>query len=159
MPIPVIVIIAVALGSVTVVLSLWHTVLDWAQQSLFPWIKENIPAIHDSVVSAFTAVDKLAVPLRKAVKKAWEQLRGYLLGQVIELERQSPTQWLRRMTVWLIRELDSGKREAVKRVSEEVVHPDMLPSEVREEWIRKGNALNQVDVAASRDRELAEMVH
>ncbi|NEP41988.1 MAG: hypothetical protein F6K35_23290, partial [Okeania sp. SIO2H7] len=90
MPEPFLIGIAIALGlgalGATLVIIFWKQILKWAEESLFPWIKTNIPSIENQVRKAFSAVDNVVVTTRNIIRKAWKKLREYLLKQVIKLE-------------------------------------------------------------------------
>ncbi|MBD2515072.1 hypothetical protein H6G93_08625 [Nostoc sp. FACHB-973] len=152
-------IIIAAIGAIGAAAALifWRKILAWAEDSLFPWINKNIPSIEDQVRLAFAMVDKVATPIRLAVKEAWSELRKYLLKQTIELERESSSKWTKRVTSWVVKRLESGEVAPVKVVTEEVVSPDELPPEVREAWLRHKQNKAEFNVTETRDKEVMEM--
>jgi hypothetical protein len=135
----------------------WQKILNWAENSLYPWLKSNFPSIEDQVRLAFANVDKAAVPIRFAVKEAWSKLREYLLKQTIELERNSSSEWIKRVTFWVVKRLESGKTAPAKVVTEEIVSPDELSPDVREAWLRHQKTKAELNVTEMRDKELMEM--
>jgi hypothetical protein len=141
----------------TAALIFWHKVLDWAQESLFPWLEKNIPSIKSLVVEAFVIVDDVAVTVRSAVKQAWSNLREYLLKQTIEFERKSSSEWTKRVVFWVVKRLESGETAPVKVVTEEDVSPDDLPPEAREAWLRNHKETAELNITEIRDKELMEM--
>lgn len=158
MPIPFLIPIAVALGvSSALVLIFWNQILEWAQDSLFPWIKRNIPLIEGVVKEAFIAVDKVATPIRKTIRQAWEKLREYLLKQVVKLERKSSNKWIRRVTSLIIKVLESGEKVVRQVETEKEVDWDELPEDVRKEFLSKGKSESEIDVTKRRDDEIDQM--
>ena len=156
MPIPLfMLVIAGALGvSATFALIFWVQILGWAEDSLFPWIKNNIPSIESAVRKAFSALDNQAVAIRKIIRKAWKKLRKFLLKQVVKLERKSSNKWIRRVTSWVIKVLESGEKVPVKVETEEKVNWDELPEDVRKEFLSKGKSESEIDVTKNRDDEM-----
>ncbi|GGA18112.1 hypothetical protein [Okeania sp. KiyG1] len=158
MPIPFLIPIVVALGvSIVLALAFWYQILDWAQDSLFPWVKRNIPLIEGVVKEAFIAVDKVATPIRKTIRQAWEKLRDFLLKQVVKIEIKSSSELIKRVTSWVIKVLESGKKVPVKVETEEEVNWDELPEEVRKEFLSKGESETEIDVTEIRDDEIDQM--
>ncbi|NES06838.1 MAG: hypothetical protein F6K22_30900 [Okeania sp. SIO2F4] len=162
MPEPFLIGIAVALGlgvvAVAVVGIFWEQIIMWAEDSLFPWIKTNIPWIESEVREAFSAVDNVVVTIRNLIRKAWKKLREYLLNQVITFERQSSGEWEKKITSWIIKVLESGEKVPVKIVTEEVVPWDIVPSDVRAEFLRLDKSKAEIDVTEYRDRQIMEML-
>ena len=156
MPIPLFIwVITGALGvAATFALIFWEQILGWAQDSLFPWIKNNIPSIESAVRKAFSALDNQAVDTRKIIRKAWKKLRKFLLKQVVTLERKSSNKWIRRVTSWVIKVLESGEKVPVKVETEEKVNWDELPEDVRKEFLSKGKSESEIDVTKNRDDEM-----
>ncbi|BAZ23041.1 hypothetical protein NIES4073_39290 [Kalymmatonema gypsitolerans NIES-4073] len=153
-------------GTVAVALIFWNQILNWADQTLFPWIKENFPGLEQYVRDAFAEVHKVVGPIRKnfktlkqftEIKKAWEILRKYLLKVLVQFERNTQNQWVKRITSWATRKLES-KEVVVRMVAEEIVEDvDSLPLEVRQEWLKRGKTTQDMDVTQVRDRELDEL--
>jgi len=140
------------------IVGLWHRVLAWAENSLFPWIKRNLPELEVVVRQAFKVIDKVAVNIRRSVKIAWEYLRKWLLKQTVEIERRTDNKWIRRITSWIIKELSpvGDKPRVAKIVTEEEIEWDELPDEVRERWITMGK-IDPADITKLRDKELGVM--
>ena len=141
----------------TLVLIFWEQILEWAKDSLFPWIQRNIPLIEDVVKEAFIAVDKVATPIHKTIREAWEKLREYLLKQLVKLEKQSSNKWIRRVTSWIIKVLTSGKKVPVKVVTEEEVNWYELPEDLRKDYLRNGKSEMEIDVTKYRDYEIDQI--
>ncbi|NEP05925.1 MAG: hypothetical protein F6K34_14490, partial [Okeania sp. SIO4D6] len=81
----------------------------------------------------------------------------YLLKQVIKLERKSSGEWIKQVTSWTIKILESGKKVPIKTEIEEVVDWEDLPQDVREEWLKQEKSKAEIDVTEYRDREIMEM--
>lgn len=158
------VLLAVLFVGAGVALIFWNQILDWAGRALFPWIKENFSSeLEYKVRNAFWAFDKVATPIRNnikalekltEIKEAWEMLREYLLKVLVQFEHKTHTKWVKRITYWAIRNLKS--KQVVRAVGEEIVDVDLLPDDVRKEWLKRGNTTQDVDVTQLRDRELDE---
>lgn len=143
------------LGAIaTFLVIFWHQILDWCQNSVFPWIKANIPWIESQVREAFNAVDKVIVPIRNGIRQAWKNLRDYLLKQVQELERESSGKWILRTTSWIIKVLKSDKKVPVKVETEEEVDWEELPPDIRAEFLRHDKSYAEINVTEIRDKEL-----
>ncbi|ETW94544.1 MAG: hypothetical protein ETSY1_34400 [Candidatus Entotheonella factor] len=66
---PFILIIAAALAvTATVAVVCWHKILSWAEESLFPWVRANFPALEQPVRDAFVILDNVTVAVREATK-------------------------------------------------------------------------------------------
>lgn len=141
--------------AVAAVIALWHKIIDWAQDSLFPWLEKNLPSVLSIVKDAFAWVDdKVAVPVRRVIKKAWEALRKYLLKTVIQLERLNASKWERRITSFVV-EVLTPQTPTVKKVETvEEVSWDDLPDDVRSAWMKSEQQSQNMDVTAIRDQQL-----
>ena len=152
-------------GTVAVALIFWNQILNWADQTLFPWIKKNFPGLEQYVRDAFAEVHKVVGPIRKnfqtlkqftEIKKAWEMLRKYLLKVLVQFELNIQNQWIKRITSWATRKLES-KEEVVRMVTEEIIeNVDLLPLEVRQEWLKRNKTTQDTDVTKVRDSEIDE---
>ena len=168
MPVPIFTQVLLAVlfvGSVGVALTFWNEILKWATNTLFPWIKEYLPELEPYVRNAFAVVDKVVTPIRnkiKALKKlteikeAWKILREYLLKLLVQFEQNTQNEWVKRITYWVIRNIESSNKPEVMRVvTEKIVEIDSLPPDVRQELLKRGTT-QDVDVTQVRDRELDE---
>lgn len=140
------------------IVAFWHKIVEWAQASLFPWIEKNLPLIESDVKKAFAWVDnKVVVPIRRAVKKAWEMLRQYLLKTMIQFDRKTTSKWTRRVTSFLI-EVLTPQTPTVKKVETvEEVSWDDLPDDVRNAWMKNEQRSHAIDVTAIRDQQIEEL--
>jgi hypothetical protein len=147
-----------------VALIFWDQILYWADRALFPWIKENFSSeLEYKARNAFAALDKVVTPIRNnikalekltEIKEAWKMLRESLLKVLVQFEQKTPIEWVKRITYWAVRNLKS--KQVVRTVGEEIVDVNSLPDDVREEWLKRGNTTQDVDVTQLRDRELDE---
>ncbi len=157
MPIPLFVGLLSGMLAVAVVVAIafWPNVLHWAEESLLPWVERRIPVLGPIARNAFVLLDKAASAARRTIKSAWRQLCDHLLKTVVEIHRKSSNQYVRRVTSWLVTQLQA-QNKATKVVTEEVIEFDDLPAEVRETLIRNGDTT--VDVRELRTREVNELV-
>lgn len=153
------IIVVVFVIAATVAVVVWEKIVAWMQNSLFPWVEQNLPVkVVELVKQAFAAIDQVAVRIRNAVKQAWETLRRLLLKVVIQWEKQTSTKWVKRWTGWMIIRLKSGEIAPVKRTEEEVLNWSELPPDVRESSLRFDKNSYELDFTEIRDREIAELL-
>ena len=144
--------------SAVAVVMFWKQILNWAEESLFPWIKTNIPSIESAVREAFSVLDDKVVTARNIIiGKGWKKLREYLLKQVIKFERKSSGEWVRQATSWVIKNLESGDKVPARVTVEEEIDWDVLPPDVRAEWLKRKKNEAQINITEYRDREIMEM--
>src|SRR5947209_2574342 len=105
--------------SAAAALAFWPRLRGWCEDSLFPWLDNNLPQLAQRVRDAFAAIDEAVTAVRRTVKQAWQRLREHLLHQVLTLERRSSSQWVRRVTSWVVKLLRSGERVPVQVVTEQ----------------------------------------
>lgn len=151
------------LVTVAVALIFWNQILNWADQTLFPWIRDNLPGLEQYVRHAFAEVHKVVGPIRRniitlkqftEIKGAWEILRKYLLKVLVQFELNTQYQWVKRITTWATRKLESSM-QVVQIVAEEIVKDvDSLPDDVRQQWLKLGKTTQEMDVTKTRDSEL-----
>ena len=151
MPFPILLIILA--GAAIAGVAAWDYLRELVVDDLLPWVDETWPELAPKVRQAFAAVDNAVVSVRRVVKAAWTALRGALLKLTVDIERRTANEYVRRVTSWLRVKLEPTK--VARRVEEEVVDFDDLPSDVREQLLRDASARTSVDVNASRDRVLA----
>jgi len=149
--------VVIAIG---VLAALWNKVLNWSQNSLMPWLEKEMSFIADKVNDAFIWLDKnVIIPIRNAVKKAWETLRNFLLKMLTTFEQKTLnewTEWVRKTTFWVIEKLTP--ETLVKKVVEtEKVNWDELPPDIRETIIRRRQSEYEINVTELRDKEISEM--
>ncbi|MUG91334.1 hypothetical protein F7734_02055 [Scytonema sp. UIC 10036] len=143
---------------ITAAIAFWKQILQWADNILFPWLEQNFKTSAQWVRDAFARVDRyVAIPIRNAIKQAWQKLRQFLLKLLVRFKRNVSEQWVRQWISWGIKHLENGEVVPVKREVEEVVEWGELPPDVREEWLRKAKGVYELDFTQLRDAEIAEM--
>lgn len=153
------IIVGIFVIAATVAVVIWDKIVAWMQNSLFPWIENNLsPKVVELAKQAFAAIDRVAVSIRNTVKQAWEILRRLLLKVVMQWEKQTSTKWIKRWTGWMIIRLKSGEIAPVKRTEEEVLNWSELPPDVRESSLRFDKNSYELDFTETRDREIAELL-
>lgn len=147
----------IALIGVTIAgaVALWHKILGWAEEALFPWVEENYPGLSSFVRQAFAVLDESIAPLRAAIKRAWKRVREVLVDMMVEFSRSSESAWVRRIVTWVVKVLPSGEKKPAKVVVEEEVDWDELPAEVRAGFLRHKKSKAKLDITEGRDVELA----
>jgi hypothetical protein len=130
----------------------WEKILNWAEDHLKPWISANMPYLSQYLDDAFVALDNVAVKLRKAAKKAWQQLRQVLIKQVAEFVRQYDGNWTLRITSWLATQ--NSAQPVVKRETEQHLSWDDVPDEVREQYLRQHQTSREIDIIKLRDAQV-----
>src|SRR5262245_47585989 len=95
-----------AVGSVAVAIY-WTKILEWARNSLYPWVDKHLPSLSDDVRNAFVKLDHVVTPLTAIVKSAWARLRERLVDQVAEFERRADGRWIVRVISWIRTNLEA----------------------------------------------------
>ncbi|WP_254174438.1 hypothetical protein [Planktothrix pseudagardhii] len=135
---------------------LWDKVLQWAIDSLLPWVDQEIPTLAPIVRIAFTVVDKVGSPAYSKIKQSWQEVRQYLLKQVMQFEQESSDTWVRRVTSWLIPVLHSSDSFPKVKQRSETVEVDFynLPDDVREAFLRREEKMTEWDITKIQDDKL-----
>ncbi len=147
---------ALAIG-VAAAIAFWPQIVNWAQESLFPFIRKNFPELSDLFTKAFTIIDKGFSAIRRKIKQAWQKFRAWLLKQAITFSRQTNNIWVKTITSWLIKTLDSPTPKVTKVETEEDVDWAELPDEIRESYLRQNIRQSSINFTEIRDKEIAEM--
>ncbi len=134
-----------------VALVFWHKILEWAQESLLPWLEEHLPFLAEGARTAFVQLDRVAVAVRRAAKSAWLDLRGYLLKQVVKVRKRTGVTALVIIEEWLRVEPES--ETVVHRTTEREVEWEELPDDVREQFLKQQTTVAEKNVTAGRDTE------
>lgn len=130
----------------------WGKILNWAEDHLKPWISANVPYLSQYLDDAFVALDDVAVKLRNAAKKAWQQVRRVVIKQVAEFVRQYDGSWTVRITSWLATQ--NSAQPVVKRETEQQLSWDDVPDEIREQFLRQGQTSQEIDITKLRDAQV-----
>lgn len=149
--------LALAGLALAAVASFWIKIVNWAQDSFFPWMEKNFaPKVAKLTRDAFTVIDQYAaIPLRQMVKAAWQKLRPHLLKMAMSLEKKNSTTWIKRVVSWVIKVLEEPKVTMVE--TEEEVPWEDLPVEVRNAWMKNNQTNYETDVTEARDRQMETM--
>ena len=148
---PIIAVVALIAG----IASYWDQVRSWVEMNVIPFVHIHFPQIEEIAREAFTSLDNVVVNLRNAVRQAWARLREVLLKVVVELERVSTANWIRRVKSWMIKNATEGK--ATVRETEETMNWDELPPDVREAFMKKNITHTRDDYTAVRDAEILSL--
>ncbi len=153
-PITILLIGAIGLGLATV--TFWHQILEWSEQSLFPWFNKYLPTVAPYVRIAFSRLDDAVVTFRRTIKKAWNLVSEYLLKQIVEFNRQTSNTWMKKVTSWVINNSDFfGEKNVEQVTTREQVHWDDLPQDVRQAALKRQRSSFTIDVTDTRDEEMA----
>lgn len=134
------------------VLLCWGKILSWAQDHLKPWISANMPYLSQYLDDAFVALDSDAVKLRKIAKNAWQQLRRVLIKLVAQFVRQHDGSWTVRITSWLATQ--NSAQPMVRRETEQQLCWDEVPGVVREQYLRRHQTSQEIDITKLRDAQV-----
>lgn len=135
----------------SVAIALWDKVLGWAEEHLTPWVAEHAPHLSKYLADGYVVLDRAAVKIRRAVRKAWVELRKELLKQFVDYTRQLDGTWKVVITSWL---MVKDQNIMKKITSEKTVAYDELPDEIREEFLRRQQQNQQIDVTKLRDAQV-----
>ncbi|MBF2090585.1 MAG: hypothetical protein IGR80_09160 [Synechococcales cyanobacterium K44_A2020_017] len=141
-------------------LSFWKELVFWVQENLLSWIKTDIlPLTAESIKLAFTTLSQATKRLYEVIKKAWHEVRRFLVEAFVEFERSplSPTSWIRRLSSTLIKKSGSGRAVIVRKEVEENIAWESLPHDIRAAWIRNSQKNYKVDIVDARNKELRSM--
>lgn len=146
-----------------VAVTFWPEIWDWTRETLVPWLNSTFPSLTNYITDAFISIDSIITPIRKRfkesyknsiypkIKEAWDKIRQVLLGVLIQFKEYVRNSWIKNMTWWVV-----DNKELKKMTTEEKIHPDSLPLEIRKEWFEKNNKTLETNVATLRDKEVDE---
>ena len=142
--------VLVAIG--TFLATLWAILVDMFYEFYYYWTQRVLPQLTIFAREAWIQLDKVVMPLKRAAKKAWRELRRYLLKQTLDVFQISPNHWAYKIITWFMpSETDFGK---VTRTEEQVNVPwENIPPDVRAEILRR-QQIEQVNVTETRDAEM-----
>lgn len=131
----------------------WHRILDWSEKAVIPWMeRRGYNRVIHHVRSAFVAIDRVVVPVRREAIRAWRTLRQFLIKHEIEILEIANNRFTQRAIFWL-RDQEQRSQKVTKVVEEVVVERDELPADVRAALIRQVEPPS-IDVTQIRDREI-----
>lgn len=142
--------VLVAVG--TFLATLWSILVEMFYEFYYYWTQSVLPQLTKFAREAWIILDRVAMPLKRAAKKAWRELRRYLLKQTLDVFQISPNHWAYKIITWFMpSESAYGK---VTRTEEQVeVAWEDLPPDVRAELLRR-RQVEQVNVTETRDAEM-----
>lgn len=137
----------------TFLATLWLILVDMFRDFYYYWTQSVLPRLTRFAREAWIKLDKVAVPVKRAAKVAWRELRRYLLKQTLDVFQIAPNHWAYKIISWFMpSETELGR---VTRTEEQVDVPwEDLPADVREEILRR-QQVQQIDVVRTRDEEMA----
>ncbi|HWS82826.1 MAG TPA: tetratricopeptide repeat protein [Ktedonobacteraceae bacterium] len=137
------------------VVALWNLLVEWAGDWLEAWTKVHLPTLSNLVKEAYILLDQQTVAVRRSAKKAWRELRKYLLKQTISILQIQPGIWVYRIATWIIDQPETNKVTQVKQ--ECSINWGDLPVDIRMQIIRYGE-IGEIDVVKTRDTEFEMLV-
>lgn len=138
-----------------VALALWDKIREWVEKSVFPFFDKHFPGLAPTMREAFHKIDDVAVNIRNGVRAAWKKIRSFLVAAITEIEKISPSKYLKKIKNYLIDD-PSSKKLTVQTTEETILHDD-LPKEIREKFIVNNAKLDKFDAVEERDKELLQM--
>ncbi len=136
------------LGAVAVV-ALWPRILEWVRAVVLPRLQQLSPRLAELARQALIALDGVVSSVRAAARRAWHQLRPYLLELIVRLVRVGEV--VLKIVESYIRE--SSSRRVRHQREETVLEYDELPEHLREKvWFDR--EVVEIDAIEERDREL-----
>lgn len=143
-------------------LAFWRRIVNWANESLLPWVKQNlVPSLNKVITEAFVIIDKLNSPASRLIKIAWKTLRKFLAESIITFQKKilpdGKAQWVRRWSTKIYNVTNPSEPKIVVTVTEKRIEFDDLPQDVREAFLRHNNDEIKLDFLDTRDKEM-EMV-
>ena len=157
MPLAIVVLAAMLAIGAAAAVAMWSKILTWSKDHLRAWLQARYPALVPYLDDALVELDKVSVAMRRTAKQAWREIRAKLLKQVTRLERVSKDEWLVTVTSWLREVVPDAADQVVQRVTEERVPWDDLPDDVRVAYLRKNDAMREVNVTRLRDQQFDEL--
>jgi hypothetical protein len=162
MPIPLIAIAIgigmFATGAVVAVYRYWGQILDWAKSTCLPWLEQRNPRLAAIAERAFMNLHTAISTVRAAIKEAWQELRSYLVRMVVELSRDSSSEWVMRTTSWVLAALGpDGTPQFEEKVTTRPLAPHDIPADLLKDWMRRRDEALTIDVIELRDQEVMEL--
>jgi hypothetical protein len=148
--------VLLGLGAAGALLIFWPQIMEVVRNIVLPFFEDIDPRLRDVVADAFMWVDKnVAVPIRARVVRAWRDIRSRIIGAVARYSRNSDSNWVREISVYL----NQDDNISVRRVKEDIISYDEVPEEIRENYMRSNfNGWSKpVDITKARDSEIEAM--
>lgn len=145
-------VVAIGAGVAALAVLFWKTILNWAEDSLRPWLRIHAPALEKYASQAFVALDRVASKVRLAARDAWREIRRVLLQQTIDFERQSDGTWTGKIKSILEDPQQAGQFR--EQTTIRTIAWEELPPAVRESYLRNGQTSRTIDITAHQDQEV-----
>jgi hypothetical protein len=117
-------------GPAAIAIGLWPQIMASAREHLIPWVDQNVPELATPARLAFQDLDIVADELRYAVRGAWRRLRAVLVGQTAQFMVTGNGECVIRI-ISRLRAASSAGAPSVELATEERLHWDCLPEEIR----------------------------
>jgi hypothetical protein len=155
MPLPMLAIYLVGTLSITVLATFWADICEWFAERASPWLEAHVPSLAPHIKKAFIFIDdKVMVPMRRAIKRAWAVVRQHLLEATVTYFKQGG-EWVRRIDSYLQEKLGAHAK-VIKRTEESTVEWDELPESVRAAAMSRKKSV-PINFVKTRDAELQAM--
>lgn len=131
----------------------WDNIVKLTQTSLLALVQTLAPSLSALIKDAHVLLDKVVAPVRLAAKTAWNELRNYLLEQIVDIFQLEDGQWIyRTISVLLL-----PKAKKPRRIVEDTpIEFYELSANARERLIRNGR-INKLDFTKTRDAEFDKL--
>lgn len=134
----------------------WNGISDFMLRTLLPWCKNFLPTLEPLVRTVFRAVDKVMVPIARAIREGWEKLKTWLIGQLAYYERKSVNVYVEKICKYFRTALEGDQSEKiVEEVTTRQINPLEIPDEFRERVL--GLEASQINLTKHVD-EAAEQI-
>jgi hypothetical protein len=135
-----------------VAVTFWDNVRTWVEDHLLPLIHNRFPEYEQLAREAYAKLDGVAVKIRNLARRAWKKLKEIILKQVVILERNTSSSWVRKIRTWLVKSLDQPNTATVTETTEDIAWEDM-PDDIRAEITRRGLHRVEENYRERRDQE------
>jgi hypothetical protein len=128
---PVIIWVAIGLLTGAALLKFWNHIADWMIRTILPWFRQNLPEIEPLVRQVFYNIDKALAPMILELRKKWERLKDFFIGQLVEYKRIDPDTYKQKTKNYF----RSENGEYIEEVRKRKINPIELPGEFRDKVI------------------------
>jgi hypothetical protein len=152
----------------------WNEIVTWTYELFAFWASSDIiPVAIQSIEFAFMATSAISKDILTAVISSWELVKTFLLDAIVEILKspESTFEWVKRIVTIIVKipEIEEKTAEQpiiidltnrpiiIKRVSEEEIDWDRLPSSIRASLIRENKEKYAVNFLDTREKELNAM--
>ncbi|MBN2603379.1 MAG: hypothetical protein JXA91_04525 [Candidatus Thermoplasmatota archaeon] len=139
-------------------LNFWNNFADWMSRSVLPWFEENLPQLKPLVKEVFLKIDSIVTPIIQKLRRNWEELKSWFIGQLVYYERKSPNSYLQRVCSYFRKSIDkklNDKEEIIEQKSEKTINPIDIPVEFRDKIL--GNTHSKINTTDFTDKAIEKM--